>query len=373
MSKRSALFALLEAENEPTTKIYNDTVDDTIRKPQQISGLTEDGVRDYVLILLTTHSHRLSHFFLRLRSVVRQMANSAISIKIAAESVELLVDLLPDLQQLLETPKVLDFLVPALDVCFVPSQRPALHALASVLAKSGTLLEHLVSARPGAEIIRQWASMQSTVALDAATLSLWTERLVSMVHNCAIDHGVALETQQWQTLKTLKDSLQRLEHGASKASGARYTPASRHDLPTLGQMTQLSREDKKSRLARFGDTNNTIPSLQDDDKRSLKAFNIHVPGSKSSLLEAIRLLEWEKTTAILVSIVSIFPCYVCIPSLETLPQSSKSETHIESLQAPSLSHLEILEKGIGVWKVLLSPQALRSLLHFGSHGQYHPP
>ena len=366
------MFALLEAENEPTPKIYNETVDDVIRYPHQISGLKEDDIRDDVLILLTTHSYRLSHFFLRLRPVVRQMAKSATASSIAAQSVELLVDVLPYIHQLLEITKVLDFLVPALDVCFAPSQRPALHALASVLAKSGTILEHLVSGNPGAEIIRQWASMQSTVALDAETLNLWTERLVSMVNNCAMDHEVAQETQQWHMLKVLMDSLRRLEHGASRSSGTQNTPASHHDLPALGQMTQLHREDKKSRLVKHEDTNNTIPALQDDDKRSLKAFGIHIPGSRSSLLDVIKRLGGETTTMILLAIASRFPCYLCMSSFESPSKISKGETYNESFQSLSPPFLEMLERGIGLWKVLLSPQALRSLLHLGSHGQIHP-
>ena len=369
MAKRSALVALLEAEFEPTQKYYNDIVDDVIKNPQLISGLSEETVRDDVLISLTTRHHRLARFFHRLLSVARQTSKSSTAIIIAAELVGLLIDILPDLHQLLETPKVLEFLVPALDVCFVSSQRPALCKLASVLVKSGFLLEHLVSEHLGVEVIRQWLSMQSPTTLDAETLSLWTNRLVSMVQGCAIDHDTTIETQQWHMLQDLKNSLQKMESDTLRASGKRYTPATRHDLPVLGSMKQLNREDKKSRLARHQDTTNTIPPLRDDDKRYLKAFDIRVPGSKSSLLDAIKRLEGEKTTAILLSIMSRLPCYLCVSSLGSAPQTARAETRNESFQPTSISQMEILDKGIGVWKVLLSPQALRSLLHLGSHGQ----
>ena len=372
MAKRSALVALLDAESEPTQKHYNDIVEDVIRNPQLISGLSEGSVRDEVLILLTTRHHRLTRFFLRLLSVARQTSKSSTASIIAAESVELLVDVLPDLHQLLETTKLLESLVPALDVCFISSQRPALCKLASVLVNSGFLLEHLVSDHLGVEVIRQWLSMQSPMALDAETLSLWTDRLVSMVHGCAIDHDTAIEIQQWHMLQDLKNSLQNLESDTLRASGKRNTPATRHDLPALGSMTQLNKEDKKSRLARHQDIINTIPPLRDDDKRYLKAFDIHVPGSKSSLLDAIKRLEGEKTIAVLLSIMSRLPCYLCVPSLGSTPQIAKAETRNESFRPTSISQMEILDKGIGVWKVLLSPQALRSLLHLGSHGQIRP-
>ena len=368
MAKSSILFALLEGENEPTPKVYSEAVDESIRNPPQIGALIGDSIRDDVLILLTTHSHRISQFFHRLRSVARQNPKSPSFSSIAAETVVLLVDVLPYLHQLLEPSKVLDFLIPALDLCFAPSQRPPLRELATVLASSGELLEHLVSDHLGIEIVRQWAAMQGTISMDAETLKLWTERLVSMVHNCTIDHHVALETQQWHTLKALKTSLRNIEDSTAKSSGENYKPATRHDLPALSSMTQLNREDKKGRLARHNGTINTIPSLQDDDKRSLKTFDIHVPGSKSSLFEVIKRLEGEKTIAILLSIASRLPCYLCVTSFESQAQTSKSAIQNESVHTMPVPHAEILDKGIGVWKVLLSPQALRSVLHMGKHG-----
>ena len=235
-----------------------------------------------------------------------------------------------------------------------------------MLAKSGTLLESLASDDIGVEIIRQWVSMESTIALDAETLSVWTERLVSMVSGCAIDHDIANDIQHWHMLQTLKNSLQSMN---PRASDTQHTAMSQLDLPPLGSMLQLRKEDKKSRLVKHQETTNTIPSLQDVDKHYLKAFNIHVPGSKSSLLDVIKRLEGEKTTAILLSIASRLPCYLCVSSLGSAPPVSKGGTHYESFQPVPIPQVEILDKGVGIWKVLLSPQALKSLLHLGSHGQ----
>ena len=369
MAKRSALVALLESESEPTPKYYHDIVDDLIRNPQHMRSLSEGSVRDEVLILLTTQHHRLAEIFHRLQSVVRQNVKSMAVSEVALGSAELLIDILPYLHQLLETSNLLDFIIPALDVCFLSSQRLALRELASLLAKSGTLLEHLVSDHLGAEIIRQWILMQSPAALDTETLEVWTERLVSMVHNCAIDHEVAVEIQQWLLLKDLKESLQKVERGNPISSGKRSALATRHDLPALASMTQLNKDDKKSRLAGHQDTNNAIPSLKDDDKRSLKAFGIHVPGSKNSLREVIKRLEGQETTAILLAITSKLPCYLCTSSLGDPSQNSNGETHNENFQALPTPHIETLNKGIGVWKVLLSPRALKSVLHLGTQSQ----
>lgn len=244
MAKSSTLLALLEADHEPTHKTYIDTVDDVVRNPRQISSLVGEDVRNDVLILLSTRSLHLAQFYRRLRFVARQNTKAPDFNDIATETVVLLIHTLSELHQLLEPSTVLDFLVPALDVCFASPRRPALRELASVLGSSGVLLEHLVSDHLGVEIIRQWASMQNMTALDADTLGLWTEKLVNMVQKCAIDHHLALETEQWHMLKALRTSLQNLAHSMSKSS-------SKHSshLPALGSMKPLNREDK-SRTSR---------------------------------------------------------------------------------------------------------------------------
>ncbi|KAM0804322.1 P-loop containing nucleoside triphosphate hydrolase protein [Usnea florida] len=367
MGKGPSLPDLLEEKNEPSIKSYNETVEDIIKDPQQLRSLTDDSVRDDILIVLTTHSHRLAQFFRLLRSTIRAKPKAPVSSTIAIETVNLLVNLLPHLHQLLGPTKTLEYLIPALDICLASSKCPTLVELASVLASSDTLLEHLVSCHPGIQVVRQWASMQNMIALDAKTLELWTDKLLSMVHNCAIDHDVAHEMQQWHTLKALKKSLQRIEESTLSKTN-RPTPVSRHELPALASMTQLNSEDKKARLAWRKDTSSDVISLQDGEKRSLKVFDIPIPGSKSSLLEAIKRLEGEKTNAILLSISSNFPCYTCISGLESPSRTSRCRTHDEYIEAVPIWQMEILEKRLGLWKVLLTDQALTSLLHMGSHG-----
>ena len=372
MPKGSVLFALLEAEDEPTQRAYVEAVEDVIRDPRNISGLMEESFRDDVLIILGTESHRLANFFERLRAAARQTAKSQPSNNLAAETITLLVCALPHLHRLVDPEKVLNFLIPAIDVCLDPTQRPVLHKLASVLGSSGTLLEYLVSNHVGVEIIRQWASMQSTAALDTATLELWTDRLMSLMSNCAIDHDLTQIRQKWHMLKALKSSLQSMEHSISMSLGKHSTPTTHLDLPALGSMRQLKREDKKVRFVGHQHTSSTFPSLKDEDKHYLKALDLHVPGSKNSLQEIIGRLEREKTTAILIAITSKLPCYLCISSLASASETPKLESHNESFHIVSSPQGEIIDKAFGVWEVLLSLQALRSLLHLGSHGQIAP-
>ena len=367
MAKRSALVALLDAESEPTQKHYNDIVDDVIRNPQLISGLSEGSIRDEVLILLTNRHHRLARFFRHLLSVARQTSKSSTASIIAAELVELLIDILPDLHQLFEATKLLEFLVPALDVCFIPSQRPAMCKLTSVLVNSGFLLEYLVSVHLGVEVIRKWLSMQSPTALDAETLSLWTGRLVSMVHGCVIDPGTAIKTQQWHMLQDLKISLQKMESDTLRTSGKRYTPATRHDLPALGSMTQLNKEDKKSRLG-GKEQKADIPNLDDNIKQSLSVFDISDPTSRAAIRSIIERLESEETAKLLLSLTTHFPCELCNQGLASSPWKMDATAIRPDVRTGSNVKMEILGKALGVWQILLSSQALRSLQGMSSQG-----
>ena len=368
MAKSSTLLALIEAESEPTPRSYNETVDDTIRNPQQISGLTQDSVRDDVLIHLTTRSHRLANFFSRLGSTVRKNPKVPFTINIAAETVDFLVGILPYAHKLLEPTKVLDFLIPALDICFAPSQRPALRELASIIAEAGSLLEYISSDRLGSDILRQWACTSNSLAIDAQTLETWTQRSLKMVVSCRKNHDVAQAIQQWSNLKSLKTSLQSMRDTHARKSKDGSESTARQKLLPLRQMTQLSKEDKKARTTKGQNLNTSLPNLPDHIQGFLKAFDLPIPGSVNLLQEVIKRLEGDETTAVLRSIATSFPCNLCILGIESLQENPGPETDKQSIEAVSNPKIEILDKDIRIWEVLLSQQALRSLLHMGSYG-----
>ena len=369
MAKPSSLFALLEAREEVSYKFHKDAVDDSIKNPQEIGALTEESVKADILSFITTSSDRLARFFCDLRLTVQQNPRSQNSGTIATETISLLIDVLPYLHPLLDPHKVLDFLIPALNVCFVPSQRPVMRELASVIASSGNLLEHLVCDHLGVEIIREWVSIQNKNALDVGTSELWTERLVSMMRACIMNHDITLECQRWHMLKAVKQSLQNIQSSFLWSSSEGLTSASSQKFPVLGAMKKLNREDKKGQIAKHPNAESTFPSLKDDDKKILESFSINIPGSKHSLTETIKKLEGETTNTILHSIIPRDPCYLCLSSLGDSYQQSKDQRYNEDFQAVSASYMDSLNKGFGLWKILLSPPALKSVLHMKSQGK----
>ena len=333
----SDISSLLSGEEEPTHSLYHEAIEVVVTNPYQLERLTEGHVKDTVLIHLTTRAYRLALLFDGLHRSVRANPKSSSALQLAAATVAFLTSILPDIDQLLKPPKVLEILVPSLEVCFVPYQPPGLRKLAHVLGKCGTLLEYLASDRSGSRIVRLWAYLPSTLALDHGNQEAWTERLVNMVSSCPGYHNVAPSIQHWATLIALKRDLQVLE------------------------MMLLEEEDNRVSLARPTETSTRFFPLDDDLKAKLKVFDLTAPESRRMVQSHIDILKSNKTSAILRSIVTSFPCKRCIPALGCPPRSTNTETHDQNTTVISSLDIDVLGKAVGVWKVLLSGPALKSV------------
>lgn len=369
MSNYSILSALLSREEEPGQGLYNVAVESIVNDPQEIRRLTEGDAKHESLIQLTAHSHRLARVFRGLRSFAQKNPKSSTTAIIAAETVTLLVETLSSLHQLLTPAQVLEILIPALDTCFTSCTRPNLRDLASVLADCDTFLEHLAADRFGSEIIRQWGCSLGASVIDAGNLEVWTERLVKMVRCCMGNHEVEEAIQQWGMLRTLKNSLRNVEHKVSRPSKDHPVLVDTRGHPPLDRMTQLNREDKKARPAARQSIDPSFPSFDDHDKILLKAFDLQVPGSWRTLADVIKCLEGSKTSAVFLSVASSFPCNLCISGLSSSSQIVSDENQNDSVGALSNLRIEIVDKGIGIWQICMSAQALKSVQDMGSHGE----
>ena len=346
MSSNSDLVSLLSEEKEPTQSQYHEVVEIVVKDPYHLEYLANDYVKDTVLLHLATRGYRLARFFDGLHHSVRANPRSSTTFNLAATTATFLTLILAELGQLLKPPSVLEFLVPSLEVCFASSRPPALRKLARVLARCGTLLEHLASDRFGSRIVRQWVYLPSTLALDAGAQEAWTARLVSMVSSCPGYHNVAPSIQQWATLIALKDKLQVLE------------------------MNLLEEEGKRNPLAILQETRSLFFPLDDDLKARLKAFDLAVPESRRMVQRHIEVLKSTKILAVLRSIAASFPCKRCIPALGCPPRSTNAETHDWSTTVNSSLHIDVLGKDVGVWKVLLSGLALKSVQNLSRLSDY---
>ena len=348
MSSKIDILALLSANDEPAHSAYHTAIDNTVRDSQCLKRLIEDRVKDEILIHITTRGHRLAQFFHGLHQSVRADPRSSTTLSLATETANFLTWMLPDLDQLLEPMKVLELLVPSLEICFVPCKPPSLRKLASVLSGCGTLLEHLAADRSGSRIVRQWAYLSRTLSMDAKTQESWTGRMVNMVSSCPGYHNVAPSIQRWTMLIALKDALQILEKRL------------------------LEEEDNRAFLAKGQETRSILFSLTNDLKKMLETFELAAPESRRMVQSHIETLKDSETLAILRLIATSFPCKRCIPALGSMPRSTNAEYHDQGTAVISNLPIDILGEGVGIWKISLSGPALKSVRNLSRLGLFSP-
>jgi len=389
------LLGLLESEVEPSRNVYDETVNDIIRHPEHLSSLAQGDTKEKILLHLTTHSHRLAHLFHRLHTFqklqpkppirrypasVRDRAfqylpsEPAARDRIALETVTLLLEILPTFPGIIEIARVVELLVPALNVCFV-SQPPTLRKLASVLAGYGNILEHLISDESGGETVCHWVCLPITVTQDAATLETWTRRLVDLVGSCTVKHGIPKEIQRWGTLMGLTRALYRLQEHIERESLLRSQQSIRDATSSSARMTALDPNNRKARVTSkqeaLGAPDTHGLTLDDDLLVSLREFGLEVPSSRSELQQAIQTLKGKETVLILRVIAKSFPCKLCKEALSlATPRTNFVAVSDESLATVSNLQVDILGKLVGVWKVLLSVQALKSIQGLNRSGKY---
>lgn len=370
MSKRSCLSTLLLSDGEPTSTLYDDVIESVTENPEQISALMSDNIRDRVLIHITSRGDRLIHFFHLLH--FRRLTTG----KIAAQIVRLLLSLIPSLYELVDEATLLKLIVYAL-CAVLPCYPPTLGNLVTVIADCGNLMERLTSDRSCSEVIKDWALSSRNTVRDAATLEMWTRRVMEMTSSCTSDHGVAEEIQRWSALMSLKSSLLELEHMHAQQTGKFQYQSSNSDLPLLAGMTQLIKDDKKTHRARQQKPNDCLPDLKDDVVELLGAFDLPVPASCRMLRNTIERLESEETIAILCAAVATFPCRLCNEAAHHASsrptEAANSATRDEDAEAARKLGLDVLGKRMGNWKVLLSKQALKSIQDLNHSGSHAPP
>lgn len=364
MAIDSTLLALLEAEEEPTVAVYKNTVNKLIRDPEQISRLTDTNVKEDVIVYLEASSERLVYIFHGLRVFSRANPKPVPTSRMAAGIATFLAPIIPALHERLSPTKVLGLLTPAVEICLTPSQPPPLRKIVSIIAGCGRLLEYLASDPCSSQTLHRWVHKLGTSALDAPTLDLWTERLMKMVGTCQASQDVVQTMQQYHTLRDLKSHLRDLE---AEHSGEPSEPIAQQGSLPLGNMTQLSKDDKKTRTG-AKEPKTLKPTLDENTKADLKLFDLPDPESWAALRDVIEKLEGDENLKALLSVLTHFPCDLCIQGLGSSPRSPDARTLDTNIEKAADLRIEILGRALWVWQILLSVKAFRSLQEMSSQG-----
>ena len=337
----SVLFALFEAEHEPSPTMYKDSVSQVVLQPERIRDLCSENVK----IHLAARTNRSTILFQYLQSGLSQHTSQKVN-EVAAETSDMLLRLLPELHELIGTVDVTRPLAAALAVCFLSTQPTGLRRLAAVLCRCGSTLEMFATEPCGTEVFGRWVSLPQNLAFDVATQNTWTERLVAMVLSCPGDHDIAPALQRWEQLTALKKALRSLE-------------------------TRLLREEN-TRSTRPQTTKSALSMLDNDLKKLLSEVDLPIPGSRRMVQNHIETLSIGPTSSVLRSIVASLPCKHCASGLGGPPLRVNAELKERPSQPSSNLDIDIFGKSLGIWKVLLSDKALKSIQKIRMQGLFDP-
>lgn len=361
-------FAILIFGNEYLSlplcaPVYNQL----LRDPSQVSRLLAD--EDLLLKFLSNfdlYASRITQFFGQLNTGPVDPSNrgsrraSCVGPGIADELVDsVLLPLLgDDFQQFRLRPAFLTLLSAVIEFCLSFRPRP-LEMLAKRLSEVEGLLEALVSGEASNRVVRDWINLFSITIFDFKIIGVWARRLAAQCRRCDGNHGVSEQIRAWQKLDDLISRLSDMIPVHVHAGGSRNLP-----LPNLRRLTDA---DKKS-----GATSKVQKSsieLPADVGVTLQHFQIPLPKSDRALRNALEDLEKGEMLKVLLAFVDSYPCRPCHdgsinPSIaKSYDRYEEENWEIGAAKAvrSSLLFTDLLGRGLGIWRVFLSSQALKDV------------
>lgn len=223
-------------------------------------------------------------------------------------------------------------------------QNPNLRNLGRAVSKTEALLEMLISHKQGSEVMKDWVRNQYRSICEFSVLRAFTHRLVTLCSNCTRDHGTKDQSEQWQQLLKLRDQLLNLKEDFTK---------------TRAENDRYKEKNQKMKMSQPP----LVPEIPTEVSTALALFGIQSRPTSERMVDTIlQSLESETTSSILKSIITSFPCRLCYETLDGT--RARGDHHLkkdgERLIAPTFNP-EIFGKRFGVWKVLLSSQAVKNI------------
>lgn len=388
MRSLPTLFTLLGSDLEPSRNAYVEIAKSVTNNPGQISNLIQDERKEETLLHLIAHSGRLARLFHCIRELQESPLNRAhgkrtvpartlVSDAIASDIVIFFLELLPSVSGILEDAQVIELLVSGLENCLL-SQSPSLQKLARALAENGKFLEQLASDESGGKILQRWVSFSITASQDANTLEIWTQKLVDLANSCKGNHGVYNEIRLWKTLVDLKKAFHAVQESMEQSSQLRAQQLAQAMPASSAHMIALDPHNKKSYIASGQKRPEAyVIKINENLHESIREFGFQIPRTHNELEQAICTLEGKATISILGSVARTYPCKLCNEALSLAAAGTNTKFAATSYKGLPLTERpvepEIFGQPIGVWKVLLSVQAMKSLQDISRSGQYSPP
>lgn len=347
-----------------------------LRDPSQVASLLTD--EDLLLKFLSNfdlYASRITQFFGLLNTGPVDPTNrgvrraSCVGPGIADKLVEsILLPLLgDDFQQFQLKPAFLTLFSSVIEFCLSFRPRP-LELLAKRLSEVESLLEALVAGETSNQAMRDWVNIFSITVFDFKIIGVWARRLITQCRRCDSNHGVSDQIRVWQRLDDLIGRLTdmiptRLDHNRS--------------LPVLQNLRRLNDADKKSGVTTGAQKSSF--ELPPDVGTALQHFQIPPPMSERALRNALEKLEKHEMLGVLRAVVDSYPCRPCynasikpsvVKSYDRYEEENWETSAAKTVKSPLL-FTDLLGRGLGIWRVFLSSQALKDVEESRFEGIFH--
>ena len=231
------VLELLGQSDEPPFRSIQNTANALAQRPQYLSELLQENLKEELVSLLAANAGRLCKTFWALSHRASGQA------QFSHEVSTLFVELIGPALKVLGYPEFESLICTALQLCrFKHDRRRLLRGLSA--CSQGRCLVLLTASEQAHPILREWLMASNEDDVDTTTLQVWTRGLTELTKSCPLLHHPPLEC--WQTIEALKEAL----------------------LVVLNDNIRLSGKDK-----------NAKPVFDDAKVKLFSDLNLKVPGS----------------------------------------------------------------------------------------------
>jgi hypothetical protein len=258
-------------------------------------------------------------------------------------------------------------------VNFCLTSRPTqLGVLAKGLGEKEKLLELLVSGENSSQVMKEWIRAFDTGGplFNSKVFTGWAKILIALCRHCDGNHSVH---QQFHIWRKLQDLIARLTEVLNTSVAI---PKETPKLVPLENLRKLADGDKKSSATSARRTQNpsdTSIVITPEVNDLLEYFGIAPPASERALRNALEQLQRDETMKVLRALADTFPCRPCHQtSIDGSLAEATAEDEVpveqeEKVRSPQL-FTGLFGSSLGVWRIVLSAQALKDLEQARSEG-----
>lgn len=359
MENHDTIFNILLQDPSPSHSQYIYLAENIARGHLKVD-FNEDA-QDQFLLSPRKFSDRLNQLF---NVLLSKELNEAVASQLSAKLLLPLVSRAYQIESIEDSCCILTAGLPLVSNSSVSSLQQLLEAI----SETGNILERIVTDAKGSEPMKALMSKIDQHSLNPKVLNSITHKLMALCDSCTYNHGTEAQSEQWQALLQLKTSLGQLQSEYESYNGE----ATVKSLPTLSNLILLEKDNKKENIARTKYPNQ-IPSISEETLSYLNLFGLTQPHSLRTLDTITKCLETEKTLLILKSIIETFPCRPCNEaarsSCEAQETAPINTTYIMK-NVENTYDSDMFGKRVGVWKILLSSQAMKDLRNVSNSGMH---